>query len=121
MLDQGLSALLDDLQQRGLLDETLVACFGEFGRSPKINGDAGRDHWGSCSTTLLAGGGIRGGQLWGASDKTAAFPARDAVDPIDIQATMYHCLGIDPRAHVTDQQGRPFVVSSGKPIEAVLR
>jgi hypothetical protein len=121
MLDQGLSALLDDLQQRGLIDQTLVACFGEFGRTPKINGDAGRDHWGSCSTTLLAGGGIRGGQVWGASDKTAAFPARDPVDPIDIQATMYHCLGLDPqRTVIYDSLDRPLPISEGRVLKQLF-
>src|SRR5438477_6182322 len=95
MLDQGWSALLEDLQDRNRLGETVVACLGEFGRTPRINGNAGRDHWGPCSSTLLAGGGIRGGAVLGASDKQAAFPVTDKVDPIDIQATLYHCLGLD--------------------------
>src|SRR5262249_52956950 len=77
MLDQGLSALLDDLEQRGLLDQTLVVVMGEFGRTPKINSAAGRDHWGLCQTVLLAGGGIKGGQVYGASDRIGAYPVTD--------------------------------------------
>jgi hypothetical protein len=121
MLDQGLSALLGDLRDRGLLEQTVVACLGEFGRTPKINGDAGRDHWGSCSTTLLAGGGIRGGQVIGASDKIAAYPIDSPVDPVDIQATLYHCLGLDPqRTTMYDALDRPLPISDGKIIRALL-
>lgn len=119
MLDQGLSALFDDLHDRGRLDETLVVCMGEFGRTPKINANAGRDHWGDCSTTLLAGGGIRGGQVLGASDRSAAFPAHDRVDPIDIHATMFHCLGVDLNIEMHDHLARPFKLCDGKPLRTL--
>jgi hypothetical protein len=118
--DRGLSALLDDLDNRGLLDDTLVVWMGDMGRTPRINRDAGRDHWSFCYSVVLAGGGIRGGQVLGSSDRAAAYPATHPVGPGDIAATIYHCLGLDPRAHVTDQQGRPLVVSSGQPIRALL-
>src|SRR3981081_2071849 len=95
--DQGFSALLEDLAQRGILDETLVVCLGEFGRTPRINGQAGRDHWAACNTVVLAGGGITGGQVHGASDRHAAYPVTNPVSPADIAATIYHALGIDPR------------------------
>jgi hypothetical protein len=120
LLDQSLSALLDDLDQRGRLQETLVVCMGEFGRTPKINPNAGRDHWGECSAVLLAGGGIRGGQVLGSSDKHGAFPRSDPVDPVDIQATLYHCLGLDPRWHILDQARRPWEISTGKVLEQLL-
>lgn len=120
MLDQSLSALLEDLSDRGRLDETLVVCQGEFGRTPKINQNAGRDHWGPCSSTLLAGGGIRGGVVHGESDALGAYPVRDLVDPVDVQATMYHCLGIDPRTHIHDHEGRPWEVSIGRVLSALL-
>jgi hypothetical protein len=116
LLDQGLSALITDLDQRGRLEETLVVCMGEFGRTPKINGSAGRDHWGHCGAVALAGGGIRGGQVVGASDSIAAYPKEQPVDPVDIQATMYHCLGLDPHQEMHDQLGRPLPISVGKVI-----
>jgi uncharacterized protein (DUF1501 family) len=119
-LDEGMSALLKDLHSRGLLDETLVVWMGDMGRTPRINRDAGRDHWSFCYSVVLAGGGIRPGQVFGSSDRSAAYPSTNPVGPADVAATLYHGLGIDPRAHVTDQQGRPFVVSTGKPIHAVL-
>ncbi|MBI4602120.1 MAG: DUF1501 domain-containing protein [Planctomycetes bacterium] len=96
LLDQGLSALIEDLEQHGRLDEMLIACLGELGRTPKINPSAGRDRWGDCSSTLLALGGIRGGAVHGESDRHGAVPKSDPVDPVDIQATLYHCLGLDP-------------------------
>ncbi len=120
MLDQGLSSLLEDLDQRGRLGETLVVCQGEFGRTPKINANAGRDHWGDCSTTLLAGGGIRGGQIYGQSDRQAAFPLSHRVDPADIQATIYHRLGIDSHTTMRDHLGRPYPLSRGKPLTSLL-
>jgi uncharacterized protein (DUF1501 family) len=118
--DRAVSALLTDLNSRGLLDETLVVWMGDMGRTPRINKDAGRDHWSFCYSILLAGGGVRGGQVYGSSDRTAAYPSTNPVSPADVAATIYHCLGIDPRAHVTDQQGRPLVVSLGKPVQALL-
>ena len=120
MVDQSLSALLEDLDQRGLLDQTLVACYGEFGRTPKINGNAGRDHWGDCSTTFLAGGGIQPGRVIGASDKLAAFPATEPIDPVDIHATMYHCLGLNPETLIHDPLQRPWTISTGRVVEALL-
>jgi hypothetical protein len=118
--DQGLSALLEDLDARGRLDDTLVIWMGDMGRTPRINNAAGRDHWSFCYSVVLAGGGVRGGQVLGASDRTAAFPSINPVGPGDIAATIFHCLGIDPRTHVTDQQGRPLVIGNGNPIQAVL-
>jgi hypothetical protein len=118
--DRGVSALLEDLHCRGLLDETLVVWMSEMGRTPRINRDAGRDHWSFCYSIVLAGGGIRGGQVYGSSDRSAAYPSTNPVSPADVAATIYHCLGIDPRAHVTDQQGRPLVVATGNPLRALL-
>ena len=120
MLDQSLSALLEDLGERGLLDETAVACFGEFGRTPKINANAGRDHWGECSSALLAGGGIRGGAVLGASDKDSAYPIEGRVEPADIQATLYHCLGLNPRQPIHDELQRPHEISTGRVIFELL-
>jgi hypothetical protein len=120
MVDQSLSALLEDLQQRGLLEQTLVVMMGEFGRTPKINKDAGRDHWGSCQSVFLAGGGIKGGVVHGSSDRTAAYPASDPVDPVDIHATIYHCLGLDPAAPMYDHLGRHWPLSTGQVIRSVV-
>jgi hypothetical protein len=120
MLDQGLSALLEDLEQRGLLDETLVVVMGEFGRTPKINKDAGRDHWGLCQSVLLAGGGIKPGQVFGSSDKIGAYPASDPVDPVDIHATLYHCMGLDPEQLIYDHLRRPIPISTGRILAALL-
>lgn len=94
MLDQSLSALLDDLQQRGMLNDTLVVAMGEFGRTPKINDKAGRDHWNSCYTALLAGGGIRGGTVVGASDARGEYPAQRPVKPADVCMTIFDRIGI---------------------------
>jgi hypothetical protein len=122
--DQAFSALLDDLHERGLLDETLVVWTGEFGRTPRVgqrNSDAGagadgRDHWPDCFTTVLAGGGGRGGQVYGSSDRHAAYPASDAVRPVDLVATAYHLLGGPADLDLHDAQGRPMVVCPGSPI-----
>jgi hypothetical protein len=118
--DVTVSALLGDLQERGLLDETLVAWFGEFGRTPKINRDIGRDHWPQCYTVLLAGGGIKGGRVCGASDPTGAFPKDQPVRPDDIAATLYTALGLDPATEVHDQLGRPFPISRGEALAALF-
>jgi hypothetical protein len=120
LLDQGLSALLADLEQRGLLEQTLVVCQGEFGRTPKINEYAGRDHWGHCQTALLAGGGIHGGQVYGASDRNGAYPREGRVDPVDVHATIYHCLGIDPGREIYDHLKRPHSICTGQVIESLL-
>lgn len=114
--DAAYSALLEDLHERGLLDETLVVVLSEFGRTPKINTNAGRDHWPGCFSITLAGAGIRGGLVHGASDKTASYPSRDAVSPEEVAATIYHALGIPPRTEVTDHSGRPFPLATAKPL-----
>ncbi|TWU14720.1 hypothetical protein CA54_35890 [Symmachiella macrocystis] len=115
-LDLAYSALLDDLDQRGLLDETLVVALGEFGRTPKINKDMGRDHWGACQSVLLAGGGIRGGQIYGETDKQAAYVTKDPVKPEDMIATMYHALGIPNDGLIHDTQKRPHRITDGEPL-----
>jgi hypothetical protein len=118
--DRTLPTLLEDLDSRGLLDETLVVWMGEFGRAPKINNMAGRDHWPQCYTALLAGGGVKRGHVHGASDKTGAYPANDPVRPDDLAATMYYLLGIDPKAEVRDALNRPLPISSGNPVMGVV-
>jgi hypothetical protein len=120
MLDQGLSALLEDLEQRGMLEQTLVVVMGEFGRTPKINAQAGRDHWGLCQTVLLAGGGIRGGQVVGKSDSIGAYPASSPIDPVDIHATIYHCMGLNPEQPIHDHLRRPFPISTGRVITPLV-
>ena len=91
-----------------------------MGRTPRINTGAGRDHWSFCYSIVMAGGGVRGGQVYGSSDRAAAYPSTNPVSPADVAATIYHCLGIDHRGQVTDQQGRPLVIRAGKPIQALL-
>jgi hypothetical protein len=118
--DLGFSALLEDLDDRGLLGETLVVCLGEFGRTPKINKQAGRDHWAACNSVVLAGGGVRPGCVHGASDRHAAFPASVPVSPDDLAATIYHALGIDPETEIHDRLGRPWQLSSGRVIQALF-
>lgn len=122
--DRGFSALLEDLSERGLLDETLLVVMGEFGRTPKI-GQAtvstismpgGRDHWGHCFTVLIGGAGIRRGMIYGSSDKHAAYPASNPVTPEDIAATIYYALGIDSATEIADPLGRPHKVALGKPV-----
>lgn len=120
MMDRAYSALLEDLSARGLLDETLVVWFGEFGRTPKFNGNAGRDHWGHCFSLALAGGGIKGGVVYGASDAQAAYPRDGRVDAADFLATIFHCLGYRPDTEVHDTLGRPIPLSRGHVINAVL-
>lgn len=118
--DQAFSVLLEDLGQRGLLDETLVACTGEFGRTPRINGNKGRDHWPFCYSAVLAGGGIPGGSIYGASDKEAAYVKENPVTPGDYLATICAACGFNPRQEIRDLQGRPFPVCDGEPIAALL-
>ncbi|MFQ5734652.1 MAG: DUF1501 domain-containing protein, partial [Planctomycetaceae bacterium] len=115
-LDRGYSALLEDLSQRGMLDDTLVVMLGEFGRTPKINKNLGRDHWGALQSVVLAGGGIRGGQVYGTSDRQSAYPTSKPVKPEDFLATVYRGLGIPPETLIYDQQDRPHRVSDGKPV-----
>jgi hypothetical protein len=111
--DQTYSALMEDLDQRGLLDETLVVTMGEMGRTPQINANGGRDHWTFCYSVLLAGAGVRGGSIYGASDSHAAYIKDKPVRIRDICATIYHCLGIDPEMPVYDHGGRPIPVAQG--------
>jgi uncharacterized protein (DUF1501 family) len=127
--DQAFSALLDDLGQRGMLGETLVVWTGEMGRTPRVGqsvvggagaGRDGRDHWGTVFTTVLAGGGVRGGVAYGSSDRYAAAPATQPTPPADLAATVYHCMGVDPQAELTDGLGRPQVLCEGTPIRAIL-
>ncbi|GAC1469192.1 MAG: DUF1501 domain-containing protein [Isosphaeraceae bacterium] len=118
--DQTVSALIEDLDARGLLDETLVVWTGEFGRTPRINGKAGRDHWPHCYTVLMAGGGLKRGYVHGASDASGAFPRDSPCTPDDLSATMFHCLGIDPATELRDQLDRPVPVSYGSPITPLL-
>lgn len=112
--DRGASALLNDLAERGTLDETLVVVLTDFGRTPRINGAAGRDHYPNVYSIALAGGGIRGGQVYGSSDNQGAFPRTQPCGPPDIHATIFHALGISPRAEIRDMLGRPFPVSDGE-------
>jgi hypothetical protein len=118
--DAAFSSLVEDLHRLGLLEETLVVMMGEFGRTPRFNKAGGRDHWPFCFSVVMAGGGIRGGQVFGASDKIGAYPARDPVSPADLAATLYHCLGLDPQAEIRDLQNRPYPLAPGMPIEALL-
>ena len=122
--DQALSALLEDLDARGMLDETIVAWVGEFGRRPKIDagnaGDGGRAHWPYCYSGLLAGGGIQGGAVYGKSDKHAAYPVESPVSPQDYAATILHALGIAQETTVADRVGRPQRVYAGTPITALF-
>jgi hypothetical protein len=120
-LDQTFDALLDDLEERGLLDETLVVMMSDFGRTPRVNGAAGRDHWTYCYTVVLAGAGIRGGTVCGASDGHAAYVKDRPVRPADVCATIYECLGIDPELPVYDRAGRPVPIAhGGEPIREIL-
>ena len=114
--DRSLSALIEDLDARGLLDSTLVVAMGEFGRTPKINRDGGRDHWPDCYTVLLAGGGVQGGAVFGASDRIGAYPASDPVTPGDLAATIFWRFGLNPAAEIHDQGGRPHRLAEGRPL-----
>jgi hypothetical protein len=115
-LDRGLAALLGDLDDRGMLNRTLVAVAGEFGRTPKINATGGRDHWGAAQSALLAGGGIRGGQVFGKTDRIAAYPTENPVSPEDWLATIYHAMGVDPAAMIPDRENRPNRLCDGRPV-----
>jgi hypothetical protein len=123
-LDQGVTALLEDLEARGMLDETLVIVTGEFGRNPKIGTEGGvnpgRDHWSRCFTSVFAGGGVRGGQYIGSSDKYGAYPATRPITPNDFGATVYRALGIDPELELRDKLDRPIRVVRGEPIPGLF-
>lgn len=119
-MDLACSALFDDLQQRGLLNDTLVVWLGEFGHTPRINGNGGRDHWGNCFSIALGGAGIRGGFVHGESDPHAAFPLSGAVSPADVTATIFHSLGFSPETLLYDQTERPFPLTRGQVIREIL-
>jgi uncharacterized protein (DUF1501 family) len=124
-LDRGVAALLDDLEATGLIDETLVVLLGEFGRTPKISTppgskSPGRDHWASCFFGLFAGGGVRGGQVLGKSDKVGAYPATTPYSPDDLGATVYHVLGVEPACEVRDRQDRPVTLNRGEVMQALF-
>ena len=120
-LDQGLASLLEDLSLRGLLDETLVVCLGEMGRTPQATDRWGRQHWSTLFPAVLAGAGIRGGTVYGTSDKDGAYPLDHPTSPEDLAATIYHALGIDHHLQLPDATGRPVsIVEGGEPIEAIF-
>jgi hypothetical protein len=114
--DGALSALLDDLKDRGLLETTLIVWMGEFGRSPKVDKGGGRDHWPDCYSLMLAGGGIKGGQVYGSSDARAAYPRDNPCKPEDIHATIYHAMGLSEETLLSDPLGRPLALYAGKPL-----
>jgi hypothetical protein len=127
--DLAFSALIEDLHQRGMLDETLIVWTGEMGRTPRVGqsvpggagaGRDGRDHWPHVFTSVLAGGGIRGGVVHGSSDRYAAYPVNNPTSPADLAATIYHCLGVDPRLELHDKLGRALTLCDGSPIRAIL-
>jgi uncharacterized protein (DUF1501 family) len=119
--DRAYTALIEDLEQRGLLKTTMVVAWGEFGRTPKVNTNAGRDHWPNVFGAALAGGGIQGGRVVGSSDAKGAEPASNAKTPQDVLATMYRHLGIDTTAQYTDHFGRPNpILPSGSPIDELF-
>lgn len=112
-LDRAVAALIDDLTDRGLMNQTLVLVHGDMGRTPKVNGAAGRDHWPQCGFCLMFGGGTKAGFVLGKSDRSAAYPIEHPVTPGDLAATIYHLVGVDPEATVPDQTGRPVPISHG--------
>ncbi len=121
-LDRSVSALVDDLGGRGMLDETLVVVTGDMGRTPKVNGKAGRDHWPQCGFCLFAGGGTKAGIVHGTTDKIAAFPADHPVSAGDLVATVYHLAGVDSEATVPDHTNRPSHIShGGRPVYGILK
>jgi uncharacterized protein (DUF1501 family) len=124
-LDQGVAALLDDLEAAGLLDETLVMMLGEFGRTPKISSQRpgkppGRDHWAPCFFGVFAGAGVRGGQVIGKSDKIGAYPTTTPYAPDDVGATVYHVLGVDPSVEVRDRLNRPVRLNRGQVMQSLF-
>ncbi|MBT6154467.1 MAG: DUF1501 domain-containing protein [Planctomycetaceae bacterium] len=119
-LDRGFHALMDDLSESGMLDETMIAMFGEFGRTPKINKNKGRDHWGAVQSGVLAGGGIQGGQVYGTSDRDSAYPTSKPVSPEDMLATIYHGMGMSPESVIYDQLNRPHRIVSGTPLTSLF-
>jgi uncharacterized protein (DUF1501 family) len=120
-LDRGLAAMIRDFDERGMLDDVTIAVWGEFGRTPRINGNAGRDHWPRVAAAFVAGGGLQYGQVIGSSDRIAG-DANDAVDVQEVLATLYHNMGIDAQtAQITDPQGRPrYLLDQRKPIAQLI-
>ncbi len=118
--DRSFSALVEDLDERGLLESTLVMALAEFGRTPRVNKSAGRDHWPDCYSIVLAGGGIQGGVTYGASDKVGAYPASDPVTPGDLAATLFWVFGLDPARELRDLTGRPYRLTEGEPIRRLF-
>jgi uncharacterized protein (DUF1501 family) len=125
--DQAVSALLDDLQESGLLEDTLIVMAGEFGRTPRISNVApniykrpGRDHWAPCQSILLAGGGVQGGRIIGSSDRDGAYPTSDLQTPENFAATIYQALGIPEHATWQDATGRPYHVYQAEPISGLM-
>jgi hypothetical protein len=118
--DLAFSALIEDLDARGILEETLVVCMAEFGRSPRLDGNGGRGHWGPVFSVALAGGGIEGGLAYGSSDGIGAYPRDGLVRPEDLTATLFHCLGYAPHSEYLDPLGRPHPLSRGEVIRAIL-
>jgi uncharacterized protein (DUF1501 family) len=121
VMDLAVSALLDDLHVRGLLQDTLVMMFGEFGRTPKINNQAGRDHWPQAMSIMLAGGGVPGGLIYGTTDRNGAYVTDRSHSPADFACTIYNLLGIDPHQTYPAPNGQPTpIVRDGEPIRAVV-
>ncbi len=118
--DQGFSALIEDLTDRGLLDSTLVIVTGEFGRSPRINANAGRDHWPDCYSVVFAGGGVKPGSTFGESDSMGAYPLSNAVTPGDLAATIFWRFGVDPQHQIHDPLGRPAPIAEGQPVKGLF-
>jgi len=119
-MDAAYSSLLEDLADRGMLDDTLVVWMGEFGRSPRINVNGGRDHWGSVFSVALAGGGVRGGTVFGVSDSEGAYPAAGRVQPQDLLATILRLTGHETEQMLTDLTGRPHAITTGRVIDEIL-
>lgn len=119
-LDRAIGALIEDLADRGMLQDVLVYCVGEFGRTPRINGDAGRDHWADSFSVMLAGGGVRGGTVVGASEKWGGSVFERPVSPLDLLATVYELLGIPLDTHYEDSSGRPTAITTGAPIRELI-
>lgn len=127
-VDRAFSALLEDMAERGMLEDTLVVAMGEFGRTPKMGQitsgagatSAGRDHWPHCYTVMFAGAGVRAGEVFGASDRHAAYPVENPVTPEDVAATIYRALGLEPESRIHDPLNRPHSLALGEPISAVL-
>ncbi len=120
-IDQGISALLQDLKLRGLLDSTLVVCFGDFGRTPKINPSAGRDHWSTAGSAIISGGGLKSGEVVGKTNALGEFVTDSPVSPQDLAATIYHCLGIPLHTWYKSHDGRPIeLIPEGKPVKQLI-